>query len=122
MRVSNWNPQKFDTEFIEAAMDRLVKAAMVVKAKAEVNCPFGSISRPMYKKGPYANRPWTARDAGQLKKSIRIVTKAGSGRNVRIYAGNYYAYYAAIVEYSTPFLRTALNSSKEEIRNILENG
>jgi len=47
----------------------------------------------------------------------------GKSRNVRVYAGNYLVYYAQIVEYNgKQFMRPALNSSKAEIRSILENG
>ena len=129
MRVSNWNPQKYDAEFINASMDRLRKAAEVVAAKARSNCPVGTISRPIYKTGPYAGCTWTARDAGALKKTIRVVEKHELGtemsriRNVRVYAGNFNVYYAKIVEYAgKKFLRPALNESKAEIKSILENG
>lgn len=129
MRVSNWNPQKFDGEFMNASMDRLRKAAEVVASKARAKCPVGTISRPIYKTGKYAGQPWTARDAGALKKTIRVVEKKETGaeimkgRNIRIYAGNYLRYYAQIVEYNgRAFMRPALNASKGEIRSILENG
>jgi hypothetical protein len=129
MRVSNWNPQKFDGEFMNTSMDRLRKAAEVVASKARAKCPVGTITRPIYKTGKYAGRPWTARDAGALKKTIRVVEKKEAGsqimkaRDVRIYAGNYLVYYAKIVEYNGKhFLRPALNESKNEIRDILENG
>ena len=129
MRVSNWNPQKYNQEFINVSMKRLKKAANVVADAARVGCPIGTISRPIYKTGPYAGQPWTARDAGALKKSIRVVEKKGSGilmaqfRNIRIYAGHYLAYYASIVEYTGKhFLRPALNKSKSRIKDILENG
>jgi len=129
-RVSNWRPQKFDKEFLNASMDRLVKAAHIVKDNAEVLCPVGTVSRPMYKRGPYAGKDWTKRDAGQLKKSIRVSEKYGARndpinepRNVRIYAGTRRAYYAQIVEYAVKkFLRPALNKSKSKVRSILENG
>lgn len=129
MRVSNWNPQAFDGEFLNASMERLRAAAEVVATKARIRCPVGTISRPIYKTGKYAGQPWTARDAGALKKTIRVVEKRETGtaimktRNIRVYAGNYLVYYAQIVEYNgRQFLRPALNSSKAEIRNILENG
>ena len=103
-------------------MVRLKKAAEVVAAKARSKVKVGTVSRPMYKSGPYAGQPWTARDAGALKKTIRVVEKKGV-HNVRVYAGNYLVYYAQIVEFSVKrFLRPALNSSKKEIRRILENG
>jgi hypothetical protein len=130
MRVSNWKPQQYDSEFINAGMGRLRKAAEVVAAKARSRCPVGTISRPVYKRGPYAGKPWTAREAGALKKTIRVVEKhekfAGEIakiRDVRVYAGNFLVYYAKVVEFAgKKFLRPALNDSKTEIRAILENG
>lgn len=130
MRVSNWNPQKYDGEIMAASMERLRKAAELVAARARGKCPVGTVSRPIYKRGPYAGQPWTARDAGALKRTIRVVEKKESysatiakTRNIRIYAGNYLVYYAKIVEYAgRQFLRPALNQSKTEIKKILENG
>jgi hypothetical protein len=130
MRVSNWKPEAFDGEFMDASMDRLKKAAEVIADKARQYCPVGTVSRPIYKRGPYAGQPWTARDAGALKKTIRVVEKhdqkgapIAKGRNIRVYAGNYLAYYARIVEFAGKrFMRPALNASRGEIKNILENG
>lgn len=129
MRVSNWNPQKYDGEIMAASMERLRRAAELVANRARGKCPVGTVSRPIYKTGPYAGQPWTARDAGALYRSIRVVEKKESGaqiaraRNVRVYAGNYLVYYAKIVEYGgKQFLRPALNQSKADIKNILENG
>lgn len=115
-----------DETFEHVAIERLVEAAEVVAAAARRGCPVGTVSRPMYRRGAYAGQPWTARDAGQLRKSIRVVTrKTKSGkaltkkRNVRIYAGHYLAYYARIVEHSRPFMRSALNGSIPAIRSIV---
>ena len=125
MRVSNWNPNVADQAFEDVAIERLVDAAHVVKNAALRNCPVGTVSRPIYRRGPYAGQPWTARDAGQLKKSIRVTqktTKSGKPlarkRNVRIYAGHFLAYYASIVEHTRPFLRPALTQSIAEIKSI----
>jgi len=59
-RVSNWNPQRFDGEFMHASMDRVRKAANVLADAARRNCPVGTVSRPIYRRGPYAGQPWTA--------------------------------------------------------------
>jgi HK97 gp10 family phage protein len=125
MRVSNWNPQQYDGQFIAASMARLVKAAEIVAEKARAKVPVGSISRPAGKSGKY----WTERTPGSLKKSIRVVKKHDSTtRNVRIYAGNKKVFYARLVEFGSikkgarPFLRPALNGSKAEIKAILEGG
>jgi hypothetical protein len=126
MRVENWNPNVMDQTFENVAVERLVEAAEVVAVATRRKCPVGTVSRPMYKSGPYAGQPWTARDAGALKKTIRVTqkrTKSGKAlskkRNVRVYAGNFLVYYASIVEHTTPFLRPALTESISEIRRII---
>jgi hypothetical protein len=127
MRVENFNPNVMDETFENVAMDRLVDAAGVVADSARRNCPVGTVSRPIYKTGPYAGQNWTGRDAGQLKKSIRVVQKKSKGgipltkkKNVRVYAGNFLAYYAKIVEFNNrAFLRPALNGSISEIKSII---
>lgn len=126
MRVELWNPNRFDQDFENIATSRLLEAAEIVKDKAKSKCPVGTISRPMYKTGPYANQPYTARDVGSLKKSIRIVrkkTKSGKAfskkKNVRVYAGNFIVYYASIVEHYTPFLRPAFTMSLSQIRQLI---
>ncbi|HUU40987.1 MAG TPA: HK97 gp10 family phage protein [Desulfatiglandales bacterium] len=122
-RIAFWNPKIADKEVLPNAMKRLEKAGEVVAEKARAKCPVGTVSRPMYKKGRYAGQFWTARDAGALKKSIRVVRKYDDkNRNIRVYAGTKKAYYAQIVEYYTPYLRPALNASKYRIKKVLENG
>ena len=123
MRVSNWNPNVADEAFENVAIERLVKAAEVLKENAKRRTPVGTVSRPMYRRGPYAGQSWTSRDAGRLKKSIRVVqkkTKSGKAlsrkRSVRVYAGHYTAWYARIVEYSKPYMRPALTQSIAAMR------
>lgn len=112
MRVSNWNPQKYDGEFLEASMDRLEQAAEVVASKA---------------------RRLVNVRTGKLKDTIRVTKKHekyGTGvavfkeRNVRVYAGTENVRYAWAQEYvpppkGKPFLRPALRASKNEIREII---
>jgi hypothetical protein len=127
MRVEGWSPDRFDGEIEGATIERLVEAAEAVAAAARAKCPVGTFSRPIYKRGPYAGKPWTARDAGALKKTIRVVRKRSkSGRplkrksDVRVYAGNYMVYYASIVEHAgKAFLRPALWNSRSQIKQIL---
>ena len=126
VRITDWNPNKMDATFENVALDRLIKAAEVIKNKVKSKTPVGTISHPMYKKGPYHDQPWTARDAGQLKKSVRVVrkkTKSGKAlsrkRNIRVYAGNYLAYYANIVEFYTPFMSIGFESALGEVKEII---
>jgi len=126
MRVANWNPNRFDQEFEKISIERLVEAAEVIAAATRRTCPVGTVSRPIYKSGPYAGQFWTARDAGELKRSIRVVrrrTKSGKAftkkRNVRVYAGHKKAYYASIVEHSKPFMRPAQSSSLSQVKTII---
>ena len=126
MRVANWNPEKYDLMIETASIERLKEGAEVVAKYARQKCPIGTVSRPIYKTGVHAGKLWTSRDAGRLKKSIRVVQKLGkSGKplkrksNVRIYSGNYLAYYSGIVEYSgKAYLRPALTQAHSEIMSI----
>ena len=120
-RVARWNPQIADNGIYNNAMDRLEAAGNAVAEKARSKCPVGTISRPMYKTGIYAGKYWTQRDAGALKKSIRVVRKYGDPlHNVWVIAGNHKVYYAQIVEFYTPFLRPALRGTKSEIKRIIK--
>jgi hypothetical protein len=115
---------------------RLKKAARVISAAAKRRCPVGTISRPMYRSGPYAGQPWTSTDAGRLRKSIRIVERddekwgtmmvsiksMGYYGEIRVYAGHYMAYYADIVEFRTPYMRPALAETEHMVKLILEDG
>lgn len=134
-RVSKWSWTQADKMVGKASMERVRKAAEVIKDKVQANCPVGTISRPIYKTGADAGKPYTARDAGELKRSVRVVEREekdgtllaqfsslGNFKKVRVYAGHYLAYYANIVEFRTPFMRPALDSVRSQVKDILENG
>ncbi len=115
-----WHPEEITAEIEKKAMDRLEKAGEVVAAKARNLVPVG-------KNIPAGKGKWSKREAGALKKSIRVVRLKGDPKlNVRVYAGNKEVYYARFVEYGTvkmkakPFLRPALNGSKGDILAIME--
>lgn len=86
-------------------------------------------SRPEYETGKYPNKWWTARDAGELLRSVRVVRKDDSThRNVWVIVGNSKAYYSAMFEYATDptrgkkFYRPALASSRSRMKSVIENG
>jgi len=133
MRLESWNPSAFDQDFENVAIERLVKAANIVRAtaKRKLSAKIGKgettgISRPIYKTGRYAGQAWTKRDFGELMKSIRVTQKKSKygkvlwkKRNVRVYVGNYLAYYADIFEFSKPFMRPALMESLPMIKTLI---
>lgn len=129
MRIENLDWSKADKLVRGASRERQLKAAHVIADEVRRRCPVGTISRPMYKIGRYAGQPWTKRDAGSLKKTVRVVERdeehgymiKGFG-DVRVYAGNFYAYYAQIVEFYTPFMRPAVDATISRVKHILENG
>ena len=132
-RIDFWDVKPLNKEIMKNGMSRLRKAGEVVGKKARSKCPVGTFSRPMHKTGRYAGQYWTARDAGALKKTIRVVEKHGAeiggyisikaGQlEIRIYAGTSKVYYAQIIEFYTPYLRPALNASKSRILSIMRNG
>ena len=133
MRVEYWNPNTMDETFENVAIERLVEASEVIAKNARIklrqNIGQGwttGISRPVYKTGPYAGKEWTAREFGQLLKSIRVTRKKSKSgrafsrmRNVRVYAGHYLAYYADIFEFYRPFMRPAVAQSISEVKSIV---
>jgi len=132
-RIAFWDAKPLNQEIMRNGIKRLKKAGEVVAKRARSKCPVGTVSRPMYSRGRYKGQYWTARDAGALKKSIRVVEKYGSESggyieikagqlHVRVYAGTKKVYYAQVVEHYTPFMRTALDASKSNIIEILTNG
>jgi len=122
-----------DTVVMEEAMRRLELAAEILKNKlkstlqSQIKNP--NYSRPPYKTGPYAGKWWTARDAGELLRSVRVVKQFNTPhRNIWIVAGNSKAYYSAAYEYATnplrgkKFYRSALASSRSRMKSVIENG
>ena len=132
-RVEYWNFNEADQDFANISRARLWDAAYVVKDTVvrRLRSRIGEgettgINRPVYKTGKYAGEPWTARDFGQLLRSVRVTGKESkTGKliwrkhNVRVYVGNYLAYYADIFEFSKPFFRPAVASSLREVKEIL---
>lgn len=141
MRVASWNPEEFAPEILSGAMERIEKAAIVVRdaARGKVRVYAGKLHGP-YKTGKYAGKIWTARDTDNLLKTIRVTKKrefqggfgfkAAANMNVWIMAANYKTWYAQQVEFGRggwkggahPFLRPAFRESMPEIKSIVENG
>jgi len=125
MRVQNWGFSEIDGLVADASDAKLLEAAEVVAKEVRRLCPVGTVSHPIYRRGKYANQNWTSRDAGRLKKSIRVVKNKQIGRriykkrDIRIYAGHYMAWYASAVEFYTPFVRPGIVAAMPEIRRIL---
>lgn len=122
-----------DNVVMGEAMRRLELAGNVLASKIRSNLQSQiknpNYSRPPYKTGKYAGKWWTARDAGELLRSVRVVTKKDSAhRNVWVIVGNSKAYYSAMFEYSTDpsrgkkFYRPALASSRSRMKSVIENG
>ena len=133
MRVEYWNAEAAYKDFSNVSKERVLKAANVVKnaVKRHLRRQIGTgkttgISRPVYKTGKYHDQPWTARNFGELMKSIRITEKKETYgkevwrvQNVRVYAGNYLAYYASIFEFDKPFMRPAVEETLAEVKRIM---
>lgn len=132
-----------DNVVMGEAMRRIEMAGHILASKIEQNLiaqiKDTNYSRPIYKGayikgkyvpgGRYAGKWWTARDAGELLRSVRVVTKKDSThRNVWVIVGNSKAYYSAMFEYSTDpsrgkkFYRPALASSRSRMKSVIENG
>ena len=133
MRFENFDPHRFDEEIKKEMMSRAIMAGEIVaertrqNLKAQIGLGITTgINRPVYKKGKYKGERWTARHFGNLMKSVRVVQRYEKyGKllyqkgNVRVYIGNYLAYYASIFEFYRPFLRPAFYSSQADIKDIL---
>jgi len=111
-------------------MDRLEVAGELVATRARQLCPVGTTRRPAYKNG----KPWTAREPGTLRGSIRVTRLKGDPNlDVRVYAGSRTAernegYYAHMVEYGSvhnvkkAFLRPAAHEVGNNIEAIMSAG
>jgi len=140
----NFNFAQYDKEIINASLDRVEAAAIVIRDKARVilsgklkgNWKEHGVYKRYWRKGnpkgewiPYTGSSWTAREKGAMVKTIRVVRKPGKN-NVWVMAGNYNTWWAVQLEYgrgawrggAKSFIRPALAGSKDEIRVALEGG
>jgi hypothetical protein len=123
MPIMFWNPTLAEEHIMRNAAERLDRVGLMMADEVRKKTPVGTISRPIYTRGKYADKYWTSRDAGALKKTVRV-TKQGDGRyhNIWIMCGNTKAYYGKIIEHDKPFFRPAINKAKNRARIILSGG
>ncbi len=112
MRLANWNPDLASDQEVKNAMDILEMAAEAVADKARSLVPVG-------KDIAQGKGKWSKREAGALKKSIRVVRLKGDPKlNIRVYAGSREVFYARFPEYGTvkmlakPYLRPSMGAAK----------
>ena len=125
-----FNFEQYDGQIAKASMDRIRKAANIIKQVAKAKCVVGTVNRPAKPGQPY----WMERSPYAMRNTLRVVEKTGatgiSNRNVRVYAGNSKTWWAVQMEYgrggwkggAKPFLRPALRATKSAVQSILENG
>ena len=130
-----WNPEISIKLATDVAMVRLEAAANYLAEKTRTNLDAivkhgpGS-ERPVYKRGKYAGKWWTARNIGLLRHSIRVVRNPnrGSGLNIWVMVGNRQAYWATMFEKAADpsrgkkFFRPAIAASKPAMKAIFEKG
>ena len=139
MRVANWHAKEIFTgimaDALQAANDVMDDVVIAAKGK----CPVGTVTREGKwssakvsftpktgaNKGKLVSfstdKRWTGRAPGDLKGTIRRVTKPARPGNIRVYAGSFKIDWAHMVEYGTmkfpahPFLRPTFNGIKNSI-------
>lgn len=139
MRVTFWNPKLADVDVIPSAMLRLELAGNILADRTRQNLRAlirrpgmvgrYALNRPVYRRGKYAGRSWTARQAGDLLASVRVVKHYSSNiRNIWVMVGNKKVYYGLPFEYATrpaygrPFFRPAIESSRALMKSVIEGG
>jgi len=125
-----WHPQVANNAVDAIVAERMNAAAEVLAENTRANLRSiiqHAISRPVYKTGKNANKWWTARTAGELLHSVRIVKQENS-RNIWIMVGQRKAYYAVMFEAAADpsrgkaFFRPAILKSRSRMLSILKNG
>ncbi len=133
LRVEYWKPEEAYKDFSNISRKRVLDAAYVIKDEVvrRLRSQIGrgkttGINRPVYLTGDYPGEPWTAREAGQMLKSVRVVEREEKEgveiwhkQNVRVYVGHYLAFYANIFEFYRPFMRPAIAATLPKVKDIL---
>lgn len=131
-RVVGWRPEVISDLVAQAMPARVQEAAETLRDAIRVETPVGETTRRVYSTGKYAGAFWTAREGGALRRSVRATQstqerprRGNSGTLIwrmgdwRVYIGHKKAYYAAIVEYRTPFIRPTLARTRNLLKMIL---
>ena len=137
---------KWDTEFFDAALDRVESAADVIRNKAKVKLKAaieaaakgeGSLAGERWREhGPYktgknAGASWTKRYHKEMVNTVRTVrSKNKAVKNIWVMAGNYNTWWALQLEYGNggwkggkkSFFRPAMSESMSEVIAICESG
>jgi len=132
MRLEYWDETAGYKDFSNVSRERLLTAAYIIKDAVvrKLRSQIGTgkttgINRPVYLTGDYPGRPWTAREAGTMLKSVRVVEQKKEGalvwkaQNVRVYCGHYMAWYANIFEFYRPFMRPAMEETLGTVKQIM---
>lgn len=156
MRVENWHTRDIFTTIEGKATQNAEDLMDAVVHRAKIKCPppgKTNISRPPgwskarvrftpktgKNKGKLVDftttKRWVGREPGNLRDSIRRVSKTEwSGRTIRVYAGNFKIYWAFYVEKGTSktgwggpspayhFLKPPFHAIKAEVVNRIKNG
>jgi hypothetical protein len=104
MAKFNLDLSKYDSEFLEAALDRVEKAANVIRDDAKpilrAKLKGNWTEHGPYRTGKNAGQIWTERYKQEMVKTIRTVrSRDKSKKNVFVMAGNYKTWWALQMEY-----------------------
>ena len=137
-RVVNWRAKEVFSQVAEIAISEANAVMDDVVSEAKAHCPVDQTTvRPgrwsdqqtvsfspktgknKGNKITFQAKRWLGREPGDLKRTIRKVTKRERPGNLRVYAGNAKIYWAFMVERGTvktpaqPFLRPAFQTAKQ---------
>lgn len=136
MRVADWRGKEVFAEIAEQALKNANLLMDDVVEAAKRRCPVGTISRPggwstanvSFTPGTgknkgrlveFTGKRWRGREPGDLRNTIRRVTKKGTG-NIRVYAGNFKIFWAHMVERGTDVVTRSLRNGDINLTHILD--
>ena len=133
MAEVKFNFAQFNDSIGSEVKNRMRMAASTLQMAMILKCKKSYTNRrPVYGKGPYAGKKWTARDMDIMAKTIRVVEKPTTGihADIRVYVGNYKTWWAVQMEFGRgawkggawPFVRKSITATKSRIKVVLESG